>query len=187
MLLGVIVIIYNVLWVFSIHHPYFCYNPIEQEIPILRIFKFQEPSRTQIDPGFGALIFYHEKHLEHKKSTRDATRPKRDQVAWAPRLAAPPSLVWGSSLRCHPSLCPDAQLDLKTPIYRPPPPWRSRGEVARKHEKHRTEAAGSHRRKIRGGIAAGVTSGHLSSFTNISSSCPPWRGVIHPWTMGLWW
>jgi hypothetical protein len=43
---------YNVLWAFSIDLPYFGYNPAEQENPILRIFKFHEPSRTQIDLRF---------------------------------------------------------------------------------------------------------------------------------------
>jgi hypothetical protein len=28
------------------------YNPTEQENPVLHISKFQEPSQTQIDPGF---------------------------------------------------------------------------------------------------------------------------------------
>jgi hypothetical protein len=38
MLLGVIIMIYNVLWGHSIDPPYFGYNPAEQENPILRIF-----------------------------------------------------------------------------------------------------------------------------------------------------
>jgi hypothetical protein len=52
MLLVVIIMFYNVLWVFSIYPPYFGYNSAEQENSVLRIFKFQEPSRTQIDPEF---------------------------------------------------------------------------------------------------------------------------------------
>jgi hypothetical protein len=36
----------------SIDPSYFGYNPAERENPILRIFKFQEPSQTQIDLGF---------------------------------------------------------------------------------------------------------------------------------------
>jgi hypothetical protein len=43
---------YNVLWGFSIDPHYFCYNSVEQKNPVLRIFKFQEPSQTQIDLGF---------------------------------------------------------------------------------------------------------------------------------------
>jgi hypothetical protein len=43
---------YNVLWEFSIDRPYFGYNTAEQENPILRIFKFQEPFQTQIDLEF---------------------------------------------------------------------------------------------------------------------------------------
>jgi hypothetical protein len=52
MLLVVIIMFYNVLWGFSIDPSYFCYNSAGQENPILRIFKFQRPSRTQIDLGF---------------------------------------------------------------------------------------------------------------------------------------
>jgi hypothetical protein len=39
MLLGVIIMIYNVLWGYSIDPSYFGYNPAEQENPILRIFQ----------------------------------------------------------------------------------------------------------------------------------------------------
>jgi hypothetical protein len=35
--------------------PYFGYNSVEQENPILRIFKFQEPSRTQITWDFWSV------------------------------------------------------------------------------------------------------------------------------------
>jgi hypothetical protein len=42
---------------------------------------------------FGALIFYHDKHLEHKKSMRGGLGPKRDQVVQVPSQAAPLSLV----------------------------------------------------------------------------------------------
>jgi hypothetical protein len=38
MLLGVIIVIYNILWGFSIDPPYFGNNPAEQENPVLRIF-----------------------------------------------------------------------------------------------------------------------------------------------------
>jgi hypothetical protein len=52
MLLFVIIMFYNVLWGFSIDLPYFGYNSLGQENPVLRIFAFQGPSRTQIDLGF---------------------------------------------------------------------------------------------------------------------------------------
>jgi hypothetical protein len=52
MLLSVMIMFYNVLWGLSIDLPYFCYNLAEQKNPVLRIFKFQKSSRTQIDPGF---------------------------------------------------------------------------------------------------------------------------------------
>jgi hypothetical protein len=42
----------HVLWGFSIDHPYFGYNSVGQENNVLCIFKFHEPSRTQIDPEF---------------------------------------------------------------------------------------------------------------------------------------
>jgi hypothetical protein len=42
---------YNDLWGFSIDSPYFGYNSAEQENPVLCIFTFHEPSRTQIDLG----------------------------------------------------------------------------------------------------------------------------------------
>jgi hypothetical protein len=41
----------HVLWGFSIDPPYFGYNFARQENPVLRIFAFQGPSRTQIDLG----------------------------------------------------------------------------------------------------------------------------------------
>jgi hypothetical protein len=51
MLLVVIIMFYNVLWGFSIDLPYFGYNSAGQENLVLRIFKFQGLSRTQIDLG----------------------------------------------------------------------------------------------------------------------------------------
>jgi hypothetical protein len=42
----------NDLWGFSIDPSFFGYNSAEQEIPVLCILTFQEPSRTQIDMGF---------------------------------------------------------------------------------------------------------------------------------------
>jgi hypothetical protein len=52
MLLVVIIMICNYLWGFSIDPPYFGYNSTEEENPVLCIFTFEEPSRTQIDQGF---------------------------------------------------------------------------------------------------------------------------------------
>jgi hypothetical protein len=42
----------HVLWGFSIDPPYFGYNSLEQENPILRIFVFHGHSWTLIDLGF---------------------------------------------------------------------------------------------------------------------------------------
>jgi hypothetical protein len=55
MLLVVIIMFYYILWGFSIDPPNFGYNSAGQENPVLRIFKFQGPSRTQIDPGFWSV------------------------------------------------------------------------------------------------------------------------------------
>jgi hypothetical protein len=52
MLLDAIIMIYNILWGFSIDLSYFGYNSAGQKNPVLRIFAFQGPSRTQIDTGF---------------------------------------------------------------------------------------------------------------------------------------
>jgi hypothetical protein len=52
MLLVVIIMFYNVLWEFFIDPPYFGYNSVGQENPVLHIFKFEEPSQTQIDLRF---------------------------------------------------------------------------------------------------------------------------------------
>jgi hypothetical protein len=63
-----------------------------------------------------------EEEEEEKEEQVNKMRPKaeRVQVARAPCHAAPPMIVGASSLRCHPSSSPDAQLDLKSPIYIPP-------------------------------------------------------------------
>jgi hypothetical protein len=52
MLLVVKIIFYNDLWGFSMDPPYFGYNSVEHEKPVLCILTFQESSRTQIDLGF---------------------------------------------------------------------------------------------------------------------------------------
>jgi hypothetical protein len=49
---NVIIMFYNVLWGFSIDPSHFGYNSARQENAIWHIFKFHEPSRTQIDLGF---------------------------------------------------------------------------------------------------------------------------------------
>jgi hypothetical protein len=47
------------LWGFSIDPPYFGYNSLEQENPVLHILTFQGPSGTQINLGFfGHTYFY---------------------------------------------------------------------------------------------------------------------------------
>jgi hypothetical protein len=69
---------YNVLWGFSIDPPYFGYNYVEQENPVLCIFYvsgiFPNSNWPEI---FRVLLFYHAKHLEHEKSTRWGPGAKR--------------------------------------------------------------------------------------------------------------
>jgi hypothetical protein len=55
MLLVVIIMICNDLWGFSIDTPYLGYNSAEQENPVLCIFTFREPSRTQIAWDFSGV------------------------------------------------------------------------------------------------------------------------------------
>jgi hypothetical protein len=116
MLLYVIIMFFIDLWGFSIDPPYFAYSSVGQENLVLRILTFREPFGTQIDPKNQALIFYHEKHLEHKKSMRWATRPPRAQAVRSSGQTVPPMLVWSSDLRCRPSSSLMAHLDLKTPL-----------------------------------------------------------------------
>jgi hypothetical protein len=52
MLLDVIIMFCIDLWEFSIDHPYFGYNSVEQKNPVLRILTFQGPSGNQIDLRF---------------------------------------------------------------------------------------------------------------------------------------
>jgi hypothetical protein len=95
----------------------------------------------------------------------------------------PPSLVWASSLRCRTFSHGSLRLDLKPAIWRPPWAFPRGGG-----EKHKIEVVASRRRKIGGGTATGIASGHLSSFTNISSLLYTIRGAYFTaWTMTLWW
>ena len=56
---------------------YLGYNSVEQENPVLCIFNFQWPSRTQKDLGFFEDYFFlQDKDLEHLDSKRGLTRPK---------------------------------------------------------------------------------------------------------------
>jgi hypothetical protein len=120
MLLIVIIISYNVLWGFSIDPPYFGYNSAGQENPALRNFLVSRTFPDSNWPGiFRVLIFYHEKHLEKKKSTIQGPGAKQAQVVRAPCQAVPPNVVRTSSLQHCQSSPPNAQIDLKMPIYIP--------------------------------------------------------------------
>jgi hypothetical protein len=85
MLLVVIVMFYNVLWGFFIDPPYFGYN--YQENSVLRIFKFQEPSRTQIDLGFWSVNILSQEAPGEEKSTRRGLGVER--VRWRGPPARP--------------------------------------------------------------------------------------------------
>jgi hypothetical protein len=113
---------------------------------------------------FLALIFYHKKHLEKKKSMRWGPGAKRAQVAWTPGQAMPPMLKWASSLQRHQSSSPDAQLDLKTSIYRPPstiPRWGG-GDT----QNREIEAIPA---QIGGGNDVGVAPGRFSTLSDVNT------------------
>jgi hypothetical protein len=66
-------------------------------------------------------------------------------------------------------------------------PRHSRKEAEEKHEKHKTDVVASRRRKIEGGTAARIASGHLSSFSNASYLLSTMRGSSSPtelWVCG---
>jgi hypothetical protein len=88
MLLFVIIMFYNDLWGFFIDPPYFGYNSAEQENPVLCILRFRDLLGLKLTWDFRALIFYHGKHLEEKKSMRRGPWAKRTQMARAPCQAA---------------------------------------------------------------------------------------------------
>jgi hypothetical protein len=141
MLLVVIVMFYNDLWGFSID-PLILVITLQNRKPCFAYFDVSETFSDSNWPGFfQALIFYHEKHLEEKKSTRRGPGAKQDQVAWEACLSLGPPLpsifvswpsAWPKStyiktslddhemrrrvIHCHPSLSPDPQLGLKALI-----------------------------------------------------------------------
>jgi hypothetical protein len=72
-------------------------------------------------------------------------------------------LVQASSLHYCPSSSPDAQLDLKTPIYTP---WTIAIRAAEKHENTKTEAFPA---KIGGENAVGVAPGRFSTLSDVNT------------------
>jgi hypothetical protein len=120
--------------------------------------------------------------MKKKKSTRRGKEAKRAQVARPPGQATPPMLVGASSLRCRPSSSPDAQLDLKTPIYIPP--WTIAIGGGGETWNIETEAVPS---KIGGGKCC--RSRPLMLLHPLRCQHHHHRheeGVVHLWTMGLW-
>jgi hypothetical protein len=116
-------------------------------------------------PGiFQALIFYHEKHLEHKKSMREATRPKRAMVVWA--LAKSSHLVlfgpWTSNASIFIS---DWSTWPKNAYIKTPEqfPWGGGGGIGR----HKIEALPVN---IGGGNAARVALGCFSNLSDITNT-----------------
>jgi hypothetical protein len=94
-----------------------------------------------------------------------------------PGLATPPRLVWAKDLWCCPSSLPNAHLDLRTPIYRPPPSMISR--------------RGSGETHINRGCSSEDWRGKRSStlLQPLQREHHHHRheeGVVHLWTMGLW-
>jgi hypothetical protein len=75
---------YNDLWGFSIDPPYFGYKSAGQETLFCVFLSFRDLSRLNWPRIFGALIFYHENHLQKKKSMRRGPGAEQVQVAWAP-------------------------------------------------------------------------------------------------------
>jgi hypothetical protein len=101
MLLVVIIMFYIDLWGFSIDPPLLILViTLQNRKTYFVYFNNSGTFPNSIWPGiFWALIFYQENLLEHKKSTRDATRPKWALVARAmvsratwPRLALKPPM-----------------------------------------------------------------------------------------------
>jgi hypothetical protein len=67
------------MYQFSIDPPYFGYNSVEHETPLLFILTFQRPSGTQIDLGFfWREYFLHEKQPKMQKHERGPPGPKQD-------------------------------------------------------------------------------------------------------------
>jgi hypothetical protein len=116
MLLVVIIMFYNVLWGFSVDPPYFGYNSAGQENPVLRIFAFQDLPKLKLTWDFLGINILPREAPGGEEVNETRPGGQTGTMARAPSQAAPPNLVWASSLRCHPSLSPDAQPDLKTPI-----------------------------------------------------------------------
>jgi hypothetical protein len=131
-------------------------------------------------PGiFWALIFYHAKHLEHKKSTRWGQGAKWDQVAWAPSHVMPPRLVWALDLRCRSSLSHDAKHDLKR-LYKDSP-WTIMKGGGRETWNTETEAVLA---RIGWGNAAGVTPECFSTLSDVNTIITAMKREYS--TSGLW-
>jgi hypothetical protein len=99
----------------------------------LHIFKFQEPSRTQIDLGFWSVNILSREEPEGEEVNETRPRGQTRTGGAGPCQAAPPILLGALSHQHHQPLSLDAHINLKMPIYRPPP-QRSRDEAAEKHE-----------------------------------------------------
>jgi hypothetical protein len=120
MLLVVIIMFYNVLWGFSINPPYFGYNSAEQENPVLQIFKFHEPSKLKLTWDFWSANILSREAPGGEEVNEMRPRGRTSTGGVATYQAAPPILVEASSLQHRQSSSLDAQLNLTTPIYRPP-------------------------------------------------------------------
>ena len=180
-LFTVISIFYIDFWGFSNDPLYLGYNSAEQENPVLCIFDFQGPSRTQKDLGFffGA-VFHQDEGLEHLDLTRGLTRPERAPVAWHSRGIAPPTLVrpsdlWLPRFSCH-RLC----FDLKPSINKAPS--RSREQAERKHRNTETEAEPG---RLEGETPPESSPVASPPSPTSSSASPWWRGSSPPLDYGF--
>ena len=99
-------------WGFSNDPLYLGYNSAEQENPVLCIFNFQEPSRTQKD-----LEFF-EDHFSGIRGA-GALEPQEGSPEAHP-LVAPPMLSGASDLRSPHFSCHRLRFDLKPSIKRVP-------------------------------------------------------------------
>ena len=167
-------------WGFTNDPLYLVYNSAGQENPVLGIFNFQGPKRSQMDLGFFEDYFFMKTNTWSTRTSRAEPGGPKEPRWRGPGVAAPPMLVSSSSILSRPSSTLTPRLDLKMPIKRSPDAISERGE--REHRNTETEPEPA---KIGGGNAAGaIPVGSPSSPTSPSPS-PWWRGSSPPLDYGF--
>jgi hypothetical protein len=96
--------------------PYFAYNFVEQETPVLCILMFEGPFGTQIDRGFSSVNLFTSEATWDEEGRAGGTRAQMSTGGMGPSQATPTDPVWPSDIRCRPSSLQIAHLDLKSPI-----------------------------------------------------------------------